>query len=161
MKKRQFIFALLTFLLLTAVLAACSVSGKDSDNTPASPDVTQDANTPENTTSPDLSQAVEINSADGVGVVTQIEGTVITYRLYSSPNSQKITDYSKIDPSEYTSTDATPYVDVADCLINEYSNGEWHERTVSDISPGDWIVITYDLDTQELVGLIILPSQVD
>lgn len=95
---------------------------------------------------------------DVVGQVTAVDGNTVTIQVYSAPEGTDIESYASVDMSQYSATEETDEVDLTDAMIGLAQDGALDSADASQIAVGDMLLLSYDIDTGELLQAVIYPQ---
>ncbi len=150
-KKLQILAALMALTLCAGALTACgnNSSGNNSGNNSGSN--VSDNGGAGNDTADNGETSVTINT---VAQVTAIhEDGSLELLIYSG--SGNISDFAAVDFSAYTATEETESLTIPDTgVLSTAENGSLTAASLSDIAVGDMLVITQDIDTDEVLQAV-------
>ena len=150
-KKLQILAALMSLTLCAGALTACgnNISGNNSGNNSVSN--VSDNGGAGNDTADNGETSVTINT---VAQVTAIgEDGSLELLIYSG--SGNISDFAAVDFSAYTATEETESLTIPDTgVLSTAENGSLTAASLSDIAVGDMLVITQDIDTDEVLQAV-------
>ena len=95
---------------------------------------------------------------DVVGQVTAVDGSTVSIQVYSAPEGTDIESYASVDMSQYSATEETDEVDLTDATIGLAQDGALDSADASQIAVGDMLLLSYDVDTGELLQAVIYPQ---
>ncbi len=162
----------LVFALVMAfgLFAGCSSKDQEPSGTPSapvsetpSPEPSADpseapSEEPSDTADPDASGEPSDDPGElrnVVGKVTKIDGSVVTLTLYTTGSEEEIENYSKVDMSQYTATEETDEVDLADAWIALAEADGLTKTDLSQIKEGDMLLMSYNGDPGTLLQAVI------
>ena len=152
-KKFRILAALMSLALCVGMLTACT-NTSGGNNSSADNNSNSGSNVNSDTSGSQDTSDESTLSINTVAEVTAVnEDGSLELKIYSG--SGNISDFAAVDFSAYTATEETESLTIPDTgVLSTAENGSLTAASLSDIAVGDMLVITQDIDTDEVLQAV-------
>lgn len=156
-KKFRILAVALSLSLCVGLLAACGSNNGGTTNDTTGNNTTSD-NTANNNTDDTTGDTLSINTVAKVTAINE-DGS-LELQVYSG--SGNIADFAAVDFSAYTATESTDSITVSDeSVLYAAEDGSLVPAKLDAIAVGDMLVISQDIDTNELTQVVLYAAAED